>query len=224
VNDGFLRCGYLISPSLLSKRELEAARKEAECLAAQAAGQGGVRMVLQRSPHFRVLAEGVLAVAARQVLGLEAQPVKAVFFDKTPTANWKVPWHQDLTIAVAERREVDGFGPWSVKDGVTHVQPPMSVLESIVAVRLHLDDTPAENGALRVLPGTHRLGRIGAADIVALRAAQPEVICTLTAGQALVMSPLLLHASSASSAPEHRRVLHVEYSRESLPSGLNWAA
>ncbi len=144
-------------------------------------------------------------------------------FDKTPRSNWKVPWHQDLTIAVSERREVAGFGPWSVKDGLPHVQPPASLLERIVALRLHLDDTPAANGALRVLAGTHKLGRLSAARIDALRRQIPETVCPVAAGGAMLMSPLLLHASSPSHAPLRRRVLHFEYSAADLPAGLAWA-
>jgi hypothetical protein len=66
-------------------------------------------------------------------------PVRAIYFDKTPDSNWNVAWHQNLTIAVRERRDAAGFGPWSVKAGVPHVQPPVELLEHLVAVRLHLD-------------------------------------------------------------------------------------
>ncbi len=166
---------------------------------------------------------GVLRERACEYAGADAQAVKATLFDKTAAANWKVPWHQDLTIAVRRRLETTGFGPWSMKDGVPHVQPPVSVLEALVALRLHLDDTPEENGALRVVVASHRLGRIPEAQIAAVRANGRERVATVPAGGVMVMSPLLLHASSASSRPEHRRVLHVEYSSFALPAGLKWA-
>jgi hypothetical protein len=73
-------------------------------------------------------------------LGSVAAPVKATLFDKTPDANWLVPWHQDLTISVKERVDIDGFGPWTVKAGVLSVQPPVSILERMLAIRIHLDD------------------------------------------------------------------------------------
>ena len=88
------------------------------------------------------------------------QPVRAILFDKTPSANWKVVWHQDLTIAVRERGVVSGFGPWSEKEGVVHVQPPIELLERMLAVRVHLDDCGADNGPVRVLPASHRVGRL----------------------------------------------------------------
>lgn len=220
----FERLGYALLGPVLGGDQLEVARGEANRLSAMASGRGGMRSVLRRSQHFRTLAEGALAELAREVLGPTARPVKATLFDKTPAANWKVPWHQDLTISVAEQRSVVGFGPWTVKDGIVHVQPPASVLESLVALRLHLDDTPAENGALRVVPGTHLLGRIGDRERERLVSVRSVMVCGADAGQVLVMRPLLLHASSPSATPRHRRVLHVEYAAEPLPDGLEWAA
>jgi ectoine hydroxylase-related dioxygenase (phytanoyl-CoA dioxygenase family) len=224
VKDAFQEHGYVVSKAILSEEQLAAAREEAARLAEAASGRGGVRNVLQRSPYFRELAGGLLRELACEYAGAGAQAVKATLFDKTARANWKVPWHQDLTIAVRRRLETPGFGPWSIKDGVPHVQPPVPVLEALVALRLHLDDTPEENGALRVVVASHRLGRIPEARIAAVRENGLERVAAVPAGGVMVMSPLLLHASSASSRPEHRRVLHVEYSSLVLPAGLEWAA
>lgn len=152
----------------------------------------------------------------------EPFPVRAIYFDKSSEANWLVPWHQDLTLAVRSRVEVPGFGPWSTKDGIPHVQPPVALLEQMLSVRLHLDEADASNGALRVLPGSHRLGRLSAEQITELRIRQAEELCTACAGDALLMRPLLLHASSRSVSPRHRRILHIEYAAFELPPGLNW--
>ena len=156
------------------------------------------------------------------VIGAGAFAVRGIFFDKTPDANWKVNWHQDLAIAVRERRESAGFGAWSEKAGVVHVQPPPELLARMMTVRVHLDDCPPENGALRVLPGSHRAGRLRDADIADWRKRVIERICAVSRGGALVMRPLLLHASSASEHPARRRVLHLEYAAENLPDGLQW--
>lgn len=91
--------------------------------------------------------------------------VRRILFNKTPDANWKVVWHQDRTIAVCERKEVAGFGPWSIKAGVQHVQPPVYVMSKMVAIRLHLDESRESNGPLRVIPGSHRAGYLSTADI-----------------------------------------------------------
>jgi len=170
MKDRFQEHGYVVLQPILGERQLAAARGEAARLSDAASGRGGVRNVLQRSPYFHELAMGVLRELACEYAGADAQAVKATLFDKTVAANWKVPWHQDLTIAVRRRLETTGFGPWSMKDGVPHVQPPVSVLEALVALRLHLDDTPEENGALRVVVASHRLGRIPEAQIAAVRA------------------------------------------------------
>jgi hypothetical protein len=81
------------------------------------------------------------------ILGSNFLPVRGILFDKIPDANWKVPWHQDVTIAVQEKVEAEGFGPWSIKADVLHVQPPASILEQMLSIRLHLDDCGEENGA-----------------------------------------------------------------------------
>src|SRR5205807_4301579 len=100
--------------------------------------------------------------------------VRAIYFDKSPEANWLVSWHQDLTLALRARAEVPGFGPWSTKDGIPHVQPPVELLQQMLSVRLHLDDADESNGALRVLPGSHRCERLAPARIRELRGQQPD--------------------------------------------------
>lgn len=149
-------------------------------------------------------------------------PVRAIYFNKSLDANWPVLWHQDLTIAVRERAEVSGYGPWSTKDGVCHVQPPVEVLEGMLTLRLHLDVANEANGALRILPGTHRMGRLGTADISRLRGEKTEVTFRSAVGDVLLMRPLLLHASSRSTVASPRRVLHIEYACGKLPGGLQW--
>ena len=170
--------------------------------------------VLARSPEVRALVE--------PVLGTDAFAVRGILFDKTPDANWKVAWHQDPTIAVRERREVEGFGPWSEKAGVVHVQPPATVLERMVTVRLHLDPCGPENGPVQVIPGSHRAGRLSADEVQRWRAARDAVPACVGAGGMLLMRPLLLHASSPSTAPAHRRVVHLEFAADALPGGLEW--
>jgi ectoine hydroxylase-related dioxygenase (phytanoyl-CoA dioxygenase family) len=152
----------------------------------------------------------------------EPLPVRAIYFDKSPETNWLVPWHQDLSLALRARAEVPGFGPWSTKDGIPHVQPPAELLQQMLTVRLHLDDADESNGALRVLPGSHRFGRLSAQRIQQRRTEQSDLFCTVAAGDALLMRPLLLHASSRSTSARHRRVLHIEYAGFTLPDELNW--
>jgi len=182
----------------------------------------GRRHLLGRIPAVRALAGGPPLEHLLAALGCgPVRPVRAVFFDKNPTHNWKVPWHQDLTIAVREQRESAGFGPWSVKDGVPHVQPPVELLARMVTLRVHLDDCDADNGALRVRPGSHRHGRISAEELSRWEQAG-EFTCTVRAGGVVAMRPLLLPASSPARNPRHRRVIHLEFSPDRLPEPLKW--
>lgn len=155
------------------------------------------------------------------VLGKHCFAVKGTFFNKTQESNWKVAWHQDLTIMVRKRMEVSGFGRWTVKEGIVHVQPPADVMIRILAVRLHLDENGLDNGPLRVLSGSHRQGRFSAEEI-AEWSRRDSITCTVRRGGALLMRPLLLHASSACLEPKPRRVIHLEFTVDELPQGLEW--
>ena len=171
---------------------------------------------LSRSPELLEIAQAVLGPGSFAVRGL--------YFDKTPAANWNLPWHQDLTIAVQARREVPGFGPWTLKAGIPHVHAPAELLAQMVTIRLHLDDCRLENGPLRVLPGSHAAGKLDAGAVLAwaARAQELAVNCLVPAGGVVVMRPLLLHASASGTNPGHRRVIHLEYAALSLPGGLEW--
>lgn len=184
---------------------------------------GGLREVLTLSPATRRLARhpGVRQVA-EAILGPECFVARAILFDKTDTANWKVAWHQDLTIAVRERLDMPGYGPWSLKEGVVHVQPTCDVLGRMLAVRVHLDDSTRDNGPLRVLPGSHRSGKLTPEEITAWKDRTAAVECLIKRGGILAFRPLLLHASSQAIHPQHRRVVHFEFVTGGLPGGLNW--
>jgi ectoine hydroxylase-related dioxygenase (phytanoyl-CoA dioxygenase family) len=169
---------------------------------------------LARMPSVRGLVE--------PVLGPGCFVVRGILFDKTPGANWKVAWHQDLTIAVRERADAPGFGPWSEKAGITHVQPPAGVLERMLTVRVHLDDCGVENGPVQVITGSHAHGRLPADAIKRWRESNPATVCTCGRGGALVMRPLILHASSPATQPGNRRVVHLEFAADELPFGLEW--
>ncbi|WP_244238853.1 phytanoyl-CoA dioxygenase family protein [Corallococcus carmarthensis] len=187
--------------------------------------RGGVRNLLENVPAVRDLARsGPVREAAESVLGPHCFAVRGLLFDKTPDANWKVIWHQDLTIAVRERRDVPGFGPWSEKAGVPCVQPPMSILEGMVAVRVHLDDCGEDNGPVRVLSGSHREGRLSSSSIPGWLERTAPQDCLVPRCGLLVMRPLLLHASSPARVPGHRRVIHLEFAAQALPGGLEWHA
>ena len=224
------REGFAVIDRVLDERALSSLEQG---LAAVGSGAGvlrrggvyAIRNLLEVLPAARSLARSTAVRAlAEPVLGVDCFPVRGVLFDKTPAAPWKVAWHQDLTIAVRERLDVEGFGPWSIKAGVTHVQPPARVLEGVLAVRLHLDDCDESNGPLRVLPGSHLSGRLSAEEIARWRESATPVTCLVPRGGAVLMRPLLLHSSPAPLLPRRRRVVHLEFANAPLPRGLEWLA
>jgi len=148
---------------------------------------------------------------AQEVLGDAALSLRATLFDKSPTSNWLVVWHQDTALPLRERREAPGWGPWSTKDGVNYAHAPASALEQVLALRLHLDDSVAENGPLRVLPGTHALGVLSDDFLHELSTQIAAIDCLVPRGGILAMRPLVVHASSKSQSRAPRRVLHIEY-------------
>ena len=180
---------------------------------------------LLAEPECRELAQALRADARlARVLPRAHVAVQCTSFEKSQARNWLVPIHQDLVIPVAERIEAPGLAGWSNKDGCWFVLPPVAVLEQLVAVRVHVDDCGLADGPLRVVPGSHLCGRIADDEAVGRRRAGPLVDCPVPRGGALVMRPLLLHASSKASGTSRRRVLHLLFGPAQLPHGLRWNA
>lgn len=150
--------------------------------------------------------------------GKETFLSKALYFDKPASSNWFVAYHQDLAINVAEKHDVSGFKNWTQKRGVISTQPPIQYLENTITLRIHLDDTNEENGALRVLPASHKNGVVRVEDLDTTN----EVLCNVNAGGVMLMKPLTFHASSKSKAEKRRRVIHLEFSTIELPKPLEW--
>ena len=147
--------------------------------------------------------------------------VKSIYFDKPELSNWFVAWHQDLTIAVNNKTEITGYGPWTVKQNQYGVQPPLAVLQDNFIVRIHLDDAGENNGALKVIPGSHLKGVYRPETIN--WSEETETICTVRSGGIMIMRPLLLHASNRTTNNKKRRVVHIEFSRGNLPEEIDWA-
>jgi len=164
-----------------------------------------------------------LSSQAQRYLHETPHLVRAIVFNKTKSNNWAVGWHQDKTIAVSGRFEEPGWGPWSIKDSIIHVQPPVDVLNKMITLRIHLEDSNQENGCLRLLPKSHTLGILNEDDVQSQLNDRRPIECHAPKGSALVMRPHILHSSSKGSRPSQRRVLHLEYSSFKLPAGITWA-
>jgi ectoine hydroxylase-related dioxygenase (phytanoyl-CoA dioxygenase family) len=226
VNDQFAIDGYAIVPGVLTAAEVQFARQAcARALTDASAGDSvladrdgaayGARNLLQLwlgvidLVHTPTLADLLI-----QILGPKCGLVRGLYFDKPPGHSWALPWHRDLTIAVKQHGVLGRFKKPTTKAGVPHVEAPADLLATMLTVRIHLDDVTDANGPLRVMPGSH----VG-------MAARPEAILHCRAGDAIIMRPMILHASghSAEGNTEHRRTIHLEFApRAELGDGYEW--
>ncbi len=212
--------GYAVIPGVIRGQDIDRISNELSTLPADKVGS---RRLLN-ADWCMALAELLASDSRlRTLLPLDACAVQCTSFVKTIDSNWLVSLHQDLSIPVAERIASPQWSGWSDKEGETFAQPPIAVLDQLVAVRLHLDDCNEQNGALRVVPGTHRLGRMDSTRAAHERHAHGERIVSVPTGGVMVMRPLLLHASSKISIELQRRVLHFVYGPPNLPNGARWA-
>ncbi|WP_298189060.1 phytanoyl-CoA dioxygenase family protein [Novosphingobium sp.] len=186
------------------------------------AGKAGVRLAHAYGIADVLSPQGAIGAIAARFRGNLVRPVRAVLFDKTPARNWGLGWHQDRTICVKARHDTPGFGPWTIKAGLTHVAPPFSYIERMITLRVHLDDVTHDNAPLQVALGSHSLGRIPAGEVEAVVARCHDHACLARAGDIWAYATPILHASDAAIRPARRRVLQIDYSADELPDGLNW--
>lgn len=218
-----LENGYEMIDEFLTRDQLNSINNEIKTISFPAKA-GGIRNAEKKYHSIQKLAASKhLATQAKRYLTGVPSLVRAILFNKTAENNWLVTWHQDKTVAVSERFEKHGWGPWSVKDGVIHTQPPLDVLNQMITFRIHLDDINQKNGCLEVLPKSQNLGVLDQGSIQEYVQHHEPVLCEAKAGSTLAMRPHILHSSSKASSPSQRRVLHLEYSSFKLPSGVTWA-
>ena len=177
--------------------------------------RAGVRHAMRSTKVTRIALDSRMLEIARAILGTGAIGFRATLFEKLPDSNWLVAWHQDTALPLRERRDVPGWGPWSVKDGVNYAHAPAQALERILALRVHLDSSVEDNGPLRVLPGTHVQGVLTDDEIHSIAERTAGVDCLMPLGGVIAMRPLVIHASSKSRTENPRRVLHIEYAESS---------
>jgi ectoine hydroxylase-related dioxygenase (phytanoyl-CoA dioxygenase family) len=211
--------GYALADLVLADHQCE---HLARSLPAVSGGRGGVRNLIIHPTVIRLLVHEAFGRQLWSAIGRELVAVKATMFDKTSTTNWRVQWHQDRAIAVKERLDVPGYGPWSVKSGSLHVEPPAEVLAQMLAVRIHLDPCGSENGPLRVIPGSHTLGKLVASALAEVVAKNDMIELYVPQGAIMFMRPLLVHSSLPARHLQHRRVLHIEFAPLEAISPLQW--
>ncbi|MBV8252404.1 MAG: phytanoyl-CoA dioxygenase family protein [Chitinophaga sp.] len=211
TEDEITRISQIIHPADTSKSTF---RKSADLFA--------IRQFLHEIPDaVPLIFNKNLRKIISQLPGENPFVVKSIYFDKPPGSNWYVSWHQDLTISADQKTDTPGFGPWTVKTNQFAVQPPVAYLENLTTIRIHLDHTTADNGALKVIPGSH-LKKIYRPETIDWNI-EKEVCCEVPAGGIMLMKPLLLHSSSRTTNGLPRRVLHIELASLELPAPLQWA-
>jgi hypothetical protein len=203
----------------LSAALARASRTE-PALVGSAGGIYAARNVLSLWPAAADVWRSPLQRPLGEALGPGFGLVRALYFDKPPEQTWALPRHKDLTIAVrANRLPGERFRKPTVKAGVPHVEAPVEVLQTMLTARIHLDDVTEENGPLKVIPGSHRSGKL-------LEPGEsPPRSIVVQRGDVLLMRPLLAHCSNRShpDTRRHRRILHLEYAASAeLPDGYAW--
>ena len=215
--------GVEIMKSVISTEQMSSIKYEVDTLQLSTP-KYGIRNANKKIKSIDTLAHSAKFQAlATEILDEAPQIVRVIYFDKTAEKNWLVPWHQDKTIALNKKTDIEGWGRWSIKDDIDHVQPSIDVLEQMVTFRVHLDDADEENGCLKVIRGSHTLGLLSSETIRELTQNTTIDNCIVQAGDMVIMRPHILHASSKSTHPKHRRIVHIEYSSYALPDGLEWA-
>lgn len=214
------RCGFTIVPNVVGHDVLRELDAQVSSVLLQRAG---ARNLLShdwcRGLALRLARHPTIAGA----LPDDAVAISCTLFDKRAERNWSVGVHQDLSVTVARREDIPGWKGWTRKQGALFVQPPDDLLGQLLAVRVHLDDCTEGNGPLKVVPGTHRLGRISEADGLRLRDEVGEAVCDVPAGGTLLMRPLLLHASGKAVADRPHRLLHFVYGTHRSHESLSWS-
>lgn len=186
------------------------------------ADRAGVRLKNVSLLAHLLASDGPIGSIAASIQGSGSRPVRAILFDKSPDTNWSLGWHQDRTICVEERIDVDGFGPWTIKQGLHHVMPPFELLSRMLTLRVHLDDVPADNAPLLISPRSHVKGLIRESSIQQVVEECGKFTCLADKGDIWLYATPILHASDASASAGQRRVLQLDYSADELPGGLKW--
>lgn len=185
-------------------------------------GRVGIRLKGLKDLHPFLMPAGSIGAIAVRLIGPMSRPVRAILFDKRRTTNWSLTWHQDRTICVEHKIDVEGFGPWTRKSGMQHVAPPFEILARMVTLRVHLDDVPETNAPLLIAPGSHREGRVPEHAVLEVVRRRGVATCLATAGDVWAYATPILHASDAAAMPAKRRVLQIDFAAEELPGGLKW--
>jgi ectoine hydroxylase-related dioxygenase (phytanoyl-CoA dioxygenase family) len=206
----FEKAGFHIAADVFTRKECETLLMKLSAPDVEKS-RAGARHLLSLPFVGRIAYDERLLELASTLTGRRAIPFRATLFDKSSDSNWSVVWHQDTALPLRERIDSAGWGPWSVKDGVVYAHAPAEALETVIALRVQLDEGLHTNGPLLVLPGSHQRGVLSDDGVAAFASRAAATTCVVPRGGVLAMRPLLIHSSPRMTADAPRRVLHIEY-------------
>jgi hypothetical protein len=199
--DGFLVMAGFMSPDLLARlrrRVEELFAVEGETAGAEFKPEPGCRRLanlVDKGEIFRtVIALPRLLDYVRHVLGPEVKLSSLNVRSVNPHGAGAQPLHADMA-AVADER-----GYW------------------VCNTLWMLDDFTPENGALRVIPGSHRRRQLPQQTLADPHADHPrQVLITGRAGDVVVLNAHLWHAGTGNNTAAPRTALHAFYCRRDRP-------
>jgi ectoine hydroxylase-related dioxygenase (phytanoyl-CoA dioxygenase family) len=202
--------GYGVVPECLSSQKCDALL-EALSVESVTRSRAGARHLMSVRVVASLANNSRLTALAQEWLGFPAIPFRATLFEKSSVTTWLIPWHQDTALPLTRRFDLAGWGPWSEKAGAVYAHAPASALSRVIALRIHLDASDADNGPLRVIPGSHVAGVLNDQAVMEFVSATDHVECSVPRGGVIAMRPLIIHSSSKARTEKSRRVLHIEY-------------
>ena len=200
------QAGFVVLPDYFDGHQLAALRQRVEELFAAEGESAGAEF--KQEPYSRRLANLVdkgelfadlvdspqVLTLVRHILGPEVKLSSLNARSADPLNDWTQPLHADMG-AIA-----DEHGYW------------------VANTVWLLDDFTEQNGALRIVPGSHRWKRLPEGDPEELRADHPEqVLVTGRAGSVVVMNAHAWHGGTANRTETPRRAIHVFYCRRDKP-------
>jgi ectoine hydroxylase-related dioxygenase (phytanoyl-CoA dioxygenase family) len=210
--------GYLVIEEVLTPVEVLGLRRSVEALEAQAEGLaastdrfklevfesgGGSRVQSIAEPHeigtewLALARDPRLLDRVEAILGPNILLYYSMLMMKPPREGFVAPWHQDFAFFVHDRAD-------------------------LLACMVYLDDSTAENGCLRVVPGSHRMGLLNhfkdgrftgalVGDTAAFDDPERHVALPVKAGGVVFWHALTLHCSHANRSERPRRGIVFEY-------------
>lgn len=201
--------GYVVLPDLMDPDFLCAAQRRVDELYAQEGDASGsefkqepqsqrlANVVNKGEVFLRVISTPEVLECMAHVLGRKFKLSSLNVRSADPHSDWVQPLHIDGGGLPDERGDYVCNSIWI------------------------LDDFTVENGATRLIPGSHRWNQKPADVLADLTAPHPqEILMTGTAGTVVVMNSHLWHGGTANRTGRPRRAMHAYYTRSDKPQQL----